>query len=127
MRSNKFPYMSNSFEFKSRGVLLKILTDKPKRTFIQLLKKKIGPSKYKKSNKKTHKRGKRSKKKLKNKNSAIKKIDPGKPKKIKQFSKDIKNSLGHKKLTPLISVVRRVLKRRLTASTNKKEFAESRA
>ena len=71
--------------------------------------------------------GKRSKKKLKNKNSAIKKIDPGKPKKIKQLIKLIKKSLGHKKLTPLISVINLVLNRRLMASTNKNELVDNSA
>jgi hypothetical protein len=71
--------------------------------------------------------GKRSKKKLKNRNSAIKKIDPGNPKKTRQFIKLIKKSLGHKKLTPLISVINRVLKRRFMASTKRNEFVERRA
>jgi hypothetical protein len=60
-------------------------------------------------------------------NSAIKKIDPGNPKKIKQFSKLTKNNLGHKKLTPLISVISRVLNLLLIASTSKKELVESKA
>jgi len=95
--------------------------------FIQLLKKKVGPSKYNKTNKIKLIKGNRSKKKLKNKNSAIKKIDPGNPKKINKLIKLAKNNFGHKKLTPLISVINRVLKRLLIASTNKNEFVESRA
>ena len=71
--------------------------------------------------------GKRSKKNEKNKNSAIKKIEPGKPKKIKQFIKEIRKSLGHMKLIPETSVIKRVLNRRLIASTNKKEFVDSKA
>jgi hypothetical protein len=71
--------------------------------------------------------GNKSKKKLKNKNSAIKKIDPGKPKKTSKLSKLIKNNLGHKKFTPLISVISLVLKRLFIASTNKKEFVDKRA
>jgi hypothetical protein len=71
--------------------------------------------------------GKRSKKKLKNINSATKKIDPGKPKKIKQLTKLTKNNLGHKKLIPLISVIRRVLNRRPIASTSRNELVESNA
>src|ERR1700712_739636 len=117
----------HSFEFKSIGIFLKMLTDSPKSTFIQLLKKKVGPNKYNKIIKNKDKRGKRSKKKLKNKNSAIKKIEPGKPKKIKQFIKLIKNNFGHKKFIPLISVINLVLKRRFTASTNKNELVERRA
>jgi hypothetical protein len=71
--------------------------------------------------------GNRSKKKLKNINSATKKIDPGNPKKIKQLTKLTKNSFGHKKLIPLISVIKRVLKRRPIASTNKNELVDNRA
>jgi hypothetical protein len=95
--------------------------------FIQLLKKKVGPSKYNKTIKKRVNRGKRSKKKLKNKNSAIKKMDPGNPKNTKQFKRDIRKSFGHKKLTPLISVINLVLNLRLIASTNKKELVDKRA
>ena len=87
----------------------------------------MGTIKYKIIIKNKHKIGKRSKKKLKNKNSAIKKIEPGNPKKIKQLIRLIKNSLGHKKLIPLISVINRVLNRLLIASTNKKELVESNA
>ena len=67
------------------------------------------------------------KKKLKNKNSAIKKIEPGKPKKTRQFIKDMRKSLGHKKFTPLISVIKRVLNRLLIASTKRNEFVDNRA
>jgi hypothetical protein len=101
--------------------------DIPNKTLTQLRKKKVGTKRYKINNKVKHKTGKRSKKKLKNKNSAIKKIVPGKPKKIKQFKSAIKKSLGHKKFTPLISVINLVLKRRLIASTSKKEFVDKRA
>jgi len=87
----------------------------------------VGPSKYKNGIKNTHRRGKRSKRKLKNKISAIKKIEPGKPKNIKQFTKLRINNLGHKKLIPLISVISRVLKRRFIASTKKKELEDKRA
>jgi hypothetical protein len=54
----------------------------------------------------------------------MKKIEPGKPKKIKQLIKHIKNNLGQRKLIPLISVIKRVLKRLLIASTNKKELVD---
>jgi len=54
-------------------------------------------------------------------------IDPGKPKKTKQFKRLTKNNLGHKKFIPLISVINRVLKRLPIASTNKNEFVESKA
>jgi len=64
---------------------------------------------------------------MKNKNSAIKKIEPGNPKNIKQLIKLIKNSLGHKKLIALISVIKRVLKRLFIASTSKKELVDNKA
>jgi hypothetical protein len=87
----------------------------------------VGPIKYRKTSKNIASRGKRSKKNEKNKNSAMKNIEPGKPKKIKQFSSMAKNSLGHRKLIPLTSVKRRVLNLRATASTNKNELVESKA
>lgn len=95
--------------------------------FIQLLKKKVGTSKYKIISKKIDKTGKRSKEKLKKRNSAIKKIEPGKPKKIKELSSITKKSFGQRKLSPLISVIKRVLKRLLIASTNKNELVDSKA
>jgi len=101
--------------------------ERPNKTFTQLLKKKVGPSKYNKIIRKIQRRGNKSKKKLKNKNSAIKKIDPGNPRKIKQFIKLIKNNLGHKKFTPLISVINLVLNLRLIESTRRKELVDKRA
>jgi hypothetical protein len=71
--------------------------------------------------------GNKSKKKLKNRNSATKKIDPGNPRKMRVFSNIAKNSLGHKKFKPLISVIKRVLNLRATASTSKNELVESSA
>lgn len=71
--------------------------------------------------------GNKSKKNEKNKNSEIKKIEPGNPKNIRQFNSIARNSFGHKKFIPLISVIRRVLKRLATASTNKNELVESSA
>jgi hypothetical protein len=101
--------------------------EQPNITFIQDLKKKVGPNKYKKNNINSVSTGKRSKKKLKNKNSETKKIDPGKPKKIKLFSRIIRKSFGHKKFIPLISVKSLVLNRRATASTNRNEFVDNKA
>jgi hypothetical protein len=100
------------------------LTEKPKRIFIQLLKKKVGTRRYSNTSKKRDNRGNRSKKKLKNKNSAIKKIVPGNPKKTKQLINAIKNNLGQRKLIPLISVISLVLNLRFIASTNKNELVE---
>jgi hypothetical protein len=71
--------------------------------------------------------GNKSKKKLKKRNSAIKKIEPGKPKNTKLFNKIRRNSLGHKKFIPLISVINRVLNLRFIASTSKKELVDKRA
>jgi hypothetical protein len=71
--------------------------------------------------------GKRSKKKLKNKNSETKNIDPGNPRNISVFTNVIRNSLGHIKFSPLISVMSRVLKRLATASTRRKELVDNNA
>jgi len=57
----------------------------------------------------------------------MKKIEPGNPKNTRQFIKPAKNNFGHKKFIPLISVINRLLKRLLIASTNKKELEESSA
>jgi hypothetical protein len=95
--------------------------------FIQLRKKKVGAHKYKIIISIKHKFGNKSKKKLKNNVSAIKNIDPGKPRKTNKFVKQIKNNLGHKKLIPLTSVINRVLNRRFIASTNRKELVDKRA
>ena len=54
-------------------------------------------------------------------------IDPGKPRNTKVFNRLTRKSLGHKKLSPLISVISLVLKRRLMASTKKKEFVDNKA
>jgi hypothetical protein len=75
----------------------------------------------------TESSGKRSKKKAKNKTSATNIIEPGKPKNISKLIKLTKNSLGQTKLTPLISVTKRVLNLRPIASTNKKEFVDNNA
>ena len=104
-----------------------IVIDKPKSAFNQVLKKKVGPIKYKKGMRNMQKIGKKSNKKLKKRISAIKKIEPGNPKKIKQLIKLIKNNLGHKKFNPLISVINLVLNLLFKASTKKKEFEESNA
>jgi len=92
--------------------------------FIHERKKNVGTNKYRKNNRKTAPEGKKSKKKEKNKISETKKIDPGKPRNINTFNKTHKKSLGHIKLSPLISVISRVLKRLAIASTSKKEFVE---
>jgi hypothetical protein len=71
--------------------------------------------------------GNKSKKKEKNKISETNIIEPGNPKNTRVFSKLTRKSFGHKKLIPLISVMRRVLNRRLIASTRKNEFVDSNA
>lgn len=70
--------------------------ENPNITFNQDLKKKVGPIKYKNVIKKRANIGKKSKKKEKNKNSATKNIEPGKPKKTKVFNNIAKKSLGHR-------------------------------
>jgi len=101
--------------------------DLPNIRLNQERKKKEGPMRYRNRIKNNDIIGNKSKKNEKNKNSEIKKIEPGNPKNIKQLSNIARNSFGHKKLIPLISVIRRVLNRRATASTNKNEFVESKA
>lgn len=54
-------------------------------------------------------------------------MEPGNPKKTRVFTKPMRNSLGHKKFRPFTSVIRRVLNRRLIASTRKKELVDKRA
>lgn len=54
-------------------------------------------------------------------------MEPGNPKKTNKFNKLTKNNFGHKKLTPLISVIKRVLNRRLMASTKRKELVDNKA
>ena len=55
--------------------------------FTQDLKKNVGPIKYKKIKRNIDKWGNKSKRKEKKRNSEIKKIDPGNPKKINVFIK----------------------------------------
>ena len=74
-----------------------------------------------------HSAGYRSKKKLKNRISATNMIEPGKPRKINKLTNASKNSLGHKKLTPLISVISRVLNLLPIASTSRKELVDKSA
>jgi hypothetical protein len=125
--STRLEKRSSSFAERSIGNVFVSANEAPKRTFTQLRKKKVGPNKYRKISNTKASKGNKSKKKLKNKNSAIKKIEPGNPKKIRQFIKDSKNNLGHTKLIPLISVISLVLKRRFIASTRRKELVERRA
>jgi len=57
----------------------------------------------------------------------MKKIDPGKPKKIRIFSKVTRNSFGQRKFSPFISVISLVLNLRAIASTSKNEFVDIKA
>jgi hypothetical protein len=117
----------SSEKFKSKGALEIVESERPNSVLNQFLKKNVGPMKYKIKNKNVVKIGNKSQKKRKNKTSAIKKIDPGNPKKISKFNNATRNNLGHEKLIPLISVIKRVLNRRLIISTIKNEFDDSRA
>lgn len=118
---------NNSLDDRSAGSVDLRELEYPNITFIQDLKKNVGPSRYKSTIRVRHITGKKSKKKLKNKNSEMKNMDPGKPKKTNIFSRDIMNSLLQLKFRPLISVTRRVLNRLDIASTIKKEFVEIKA
>jgi hypothetical protein len=95
--------------------------------FIQDRKKNVGPIKYNKSIMISANIGNRSNKKLKNKNSDTKKMDPGNPRNISVLSNIIRNNFGHKKLIPLTSVIKRVLNLRATASTSKNELVDKSA
>lgn len=117
----------SSREVKSNGIVFDKCFENPNIKFIHDLKKNVGPNKYKNISKKMASKGNKSKKKLKNKNSDIKNIEPGKPKNTNVFSKIIRNSFGHIKFKPLISVIKRVLNLRATASTSKKELADNNA
>jgi hypothetical protein len=117
----------NSRDDKSTGNLLLRLLDLPNIRFTHDLKKKEGAIRYNNIIKYTANTGNKSNMNAKNKNSEMKKIEPGKPRKIKQLSNMAKNNFGHKKLRPLISVIERVLNRRATASTSRNEFVESNA
>jgi hypothetical protein len=121
------PKSNNSLRFKSTGTFLSKNKEVPKRTFTQLRKKKVGPIKYKRTVKKRHTSGNKSKKKLKNKISETNIIDPGNPKKIRRLTRLTRKSLGHKKLIPFTSVISLVLKRRPIASTKRKEFVDKSA
>ena len=117
----------NSLVDKSTGILYDKDVEKPNKAFIQDLKKKVGPNKYRKSSKNTVRTGNKSRKKEKNKNSETKNIDPGKPKNIRVLRSAHKNNFGHIKLIPLISVINLVLNLLAIASTSKKEFVDNKA
>ena len=75
---------------KSTGILLNNCVEKPNSKLTQDLKKNVGPSKYRNSNKTIAKRGNSSTKKEKNKNSNTKNIEPGKPRNIRRFTRAAK-------------------------------------
>lgn len=114
----------NSLVERSAGMVVCNLLENPNIIFIQDLKKKVGPIRYKKTSKKTAASGNKSRKKEKKRISETKKIDPGNPKKTSIFKRVTKNSLGHRKFKPLISVINLVLNLLAIASTNKNEFVE---
>jgi hypothetical protein len=120
-------YIMSSLDDKSTGKVFNKCFDDPNNAFTHDLKNIVGANKYKNTTKKTVNNGYKSKKNEKNKISATNIIDPGKPKNTKRFNKLIRKSLGHIKLIPLISVIKRVLKRRPIPSTSKKEFVDKSA
>jgi hypothetical protein len=71
--------------------------------------------------------GKRSQRKEKKRTSETNVNEPGKPKNRRQLINESINNLGQRRLSPLISVISLVLKRRLIASTRRKALAERRA
>lgn len=117
----------NSLKEASAGKFFNSLLEKPNIAFIQDLKKKVGPMKYKNIIKKRAHSGNRSKKNEKNSISEMKNIDPGKPRNINILSRVNKNSLGHMQFSPFISVISLVLNLRDNASTSKNEFVEIKA
>jgi hypothetical protein len=117
----------DSLAVRSVGILDFRKFEKPNIAFIQDLKKNVGANKYKNINKNNDISGNKSKKKVKNRNSETKKIDPGNPKKIRVFKSIARNNLGHIKFNPLISVINRVLNLLATASTSKNELVDSKA
>jgi hypothetical protein len=118
---------TSSLELKSTGTLLLNCSENPNSKFTQDLKKKVGPNKYKNNKRVSAKKGKRSMKKEKKRNSETKKMDPGNPRKISRFIRAAKNNFGHKKLRPPNSVISLVLNLLAMASTSKKELVESKA
>lgn len=86
----------NSLVETSAGSVFNNLSEKPNIIFIHERKKNVGPRRYKKINKNNVHNGNKSRKKEKNKISETKKIDPGKPKKIRILRSVNKNNLGHK-------------------------------
>ena len=117
----------DSLDVRSIGILDFRKFEKPNIAFIQDLKKNVGANKYKNINKNSDISGNKSKKKVKNRNSETKKIDPGNPKKIRVFKSIARNNLGHIKFNPLISVIKRVLNLLATASTSKNELVDNKA
>ena len=99
----------------------------PNKAFIHVLKKKVGAIKYNSVIMNKHSAGNKSNKNEKNKISETNIMDPGKPRKMSKLTKLTKKSLGHKKFTPLISVIRRVLNLRAIASTSRNELVDKRA
>lgn len=114
----------NSRTDKSTGGLDEKNCDIPNIALNQLRKKKVGASKYKKTTKRSVMAGKRSIKNEKKRISETNVKDPGNPRNNKQFMKDKINSLGQRRFNPLSSVMSRVLKRLLIASTSKNALAE---
>lgn len=117
----------NSLEVKSAGSLFNMKLEEPNIATIHDLKKKVGARRYRSNIRKSANIGNKSIKKLKNNISETNIIEPGKPKNTSVFNKATKNSLGHKKFKPLISVISLVLNRLATASTNKNEFVDNKA
>jgi len=118
---------NDSREVKSRGIVLFKVYENPNITLNHDLKKKVGTSKYNSTKSRRVINGKRSNENAKNKTSEIKNNEPGNPKKTNELTSIARKSFGHNILSPLISVIKRVLKRRVIASTNKKALVDNSA
>jgi hypothetical protein len=118
------PKITCSLESRSATTEFCECTESPNIAFIQVRKKNVGIKKYNITTIIMHNTGRKSKQNVKNRNSAIKKIVPGKPKKTTQLKKQAKNSLGQRKLIPEISEINRVLKRLLIESTSINDVVE---
>ena len=127
MRAGMPMNSTSSLLDRSAGILLNSCVEKPNSRFTHDLKKNVGPRRYKNRSKVIARRGNKSTKNEKNKNSDTKNMEPGKPRNINKFTSEAKNSLGHKKFRPPNSVISLVLNLRAIASTSKKELVDNRA
>ena len=87
----------------------------------------VGTIRYSRTNRITARTGKKSRINEKNKTSAIKNRDPGKPKNINKLTKISRKSFVLRRPIEETSVINRVLNLLLIQSTNKKKFVDKNA